>query len=42
VGPRVRIPVCRPRVRIPICRPRVRVPVHDRDCLPVHAGHPGD
>ncbi|MQL67946.1 hypothetical protein Taro_000220 [Colocasia esculenta] len=23
-------------------RPRVRVPVHDKDCLPVHAGHPGD
>ncbi|MQM13328.1 hypothetical protein Taro_046252 [Colocasia esculenta] len=23
-------------------RPRVRVPVHDRDCLPVHAGSPGD
>ncbi|MQL95391.1 hypothetical protein Taro_028057 [Colocasia esculenta] len=23
-------------------RPRVRVPVHDRDCLPVHAGRPGD
>ncbi|MQL72736.1 hypothetical protein Taro_005074 [Colocasia esculenta] len=22
--------------------PRVRVPVHDRDCLPVHAGRPGD
>ncbi|MQM08145.1 hypothetical protein Taro_040999 [Colocasia esculenta] len=23
-------------------RPRVRVPVLDRDCLPVHAGRPGD
>ncbi|MQM22710.1 hypothetical protein Taro_055766 [Colocasia esculenta] len=23
-------------------RPRVRVLVHDRDCLPVHAGRPGD
>ncbi|MQL91296.1 hypothetical protein Taro_023903, partial [Colocasia esculenta] len=22
--------------------PRVRVPVHDRDCLPVHTGCPGD
>ncbi|MQL68076.1 hypothetical protein Taro_000346 [Colocasia esculenta] len=25
-----------------IRRLRVRVPVHDRDCLPVHAGRPGD
>ncbi|MQL89572.1 hypothetical protein Taro_022140 [Colocasia esculenta] len=23
-------------------RPRVRLPVHDRDCLPVNAGHPDD
>ncbi|MQM11244.1 hypothetical protein Taro_044150 [Colocasia esculenta] len=23
-------------------RPRVRIPVHDRDCLPVYAGRPGD
>ncbi|MQM06741.1 hypothetical protein Taro_039571, partial [Colocasia esculenta] len=23
-------------------RPRVRVPVHDRDCLPIHAGRPDD
>ncbi|MQL86017.1 hypothetical protein Taro_018546 [Colocasia esculenta] len=22
--------------------PRVRVPVHDKDCLPIHAGRPGD
>ncbi|MQL86093.1 hypothetical protein Taro_018624 [Colocasia esculenta] len=22
--------------------PRVRIPVHDKDCLPVHAGRPGD
>ncbi|MQL97144.1 hypothetical protein Taro_029832 [Colocasia esculenta] len=25
-----------------LCRPRVRLPVHDRDCLPVHVGRPGD